>query len=91
MGVSYFSRTVQAGKKITWVDGLKSYYYLFKARFLDNTPSTLISTIIFVKDDWNPENEILTPTMKIKRNKINDKYHGKFKDWSDNKETVILE
>jgi long-subunit acyl-CoA synthetase (AMP-forming) len=50
-----------------------------------------ISTIIFVKDDWNPENEILTPTMKIKRNKINDKYHGKFKDWSDNKETVIWE
>ena len=46
VGVSYFSRTVRAGKKITWVDGIKSYYYLFKARFLDNTPSTLISIII---------------------------------------------
>lgn len=46
VGVSYFSRTVEAGKKITWVDGLKSYYYLFKARFLDNTTSTLISIII---------------------------------------------
>ena len=46
VGVSYFSRTVKAGKKITWVDGLKSYYYLFKARFLDNTISTLISIII---------------------------------------------
>ena len=46
VGVSYFSRTVKAGKKITWVDGLKSYYYLFKARFLDNTTSTLISIII---------------------------------------------
>ena len=46
VGVSYFSRTVKAGKKITWVDGLKSYYYLFKARFLDNTNSTLISIII---------------------------------------------
>ena len=46
VGVSYFSRTIEAGKKITWVDGLKSYYYLFKARFLDNTPSTLISIII---------------------------------------------
>jgi len=29
--------------------------------------------------------------MKIKRNKINDKYHGKFEDWSDNKETIIWE
>ena len=46
VGVSYFSRTVNAGKKITWVDGLKSYYYLFKARFLDNTTSTLISIFI---------------------------------------------
>ena len=46
VGVSYFSRTVKAGKKITWVDGLKSYYYLFKARFLDNTNSTLVSIII---------------------------------------------
>ena len=46
VGVSYFSRTVKAGKKITWKDGLKSYYYLFKARFLDNTASTLISIII---------------------------------------------
>ncbi|MDA9629330.1 glycosyltransferase family 2 protein [Pelagibacteraceae bacterium] len=46
VGVSYFSRTVKAGKKITWVDGLKSYYYLFKVRFLDNTNSTLTSIII---------------------------------------------
>ena len=46
VGVSYFSRTIKAGKKITWVDGLKSYYYLFKARFIDNTTSTIISIII---------------------------------------------
>ena len=46
VGVSYFSRTVKAGKKITWIDGVKSYYYLFKVRFLDNTFSTLISIII---------------------------------------------
>lgn len=46
VGISYFSRTVKSGKKITWVDGLKSYYYLFKTRFLDNTTSTLISVII---------------------------------------------
>jgi len=46
VGVSYFSRTIEAGKKITWIDGLKSYYYLFKVRFLDNSTSTLISIII---------------------------------------------
>ena len=46
VGVSYFSRNFKAGKKITWWDGLKSYYYLFKVRFLDNSTSTLISIII---------------------------------------------
>tara|TARA_Y100000768_G_scaffold153804_1_gene114951 strand:- start:2581 stop:3606 length:1026 start_codon:yes stop_codon:yes gene_type:complete len=46
VGVSYFSRTINAGKKITWIDGLKSYYYLFKARFLDNPISTQLSIII---------------------------------------------
>ena len=42
-GVSYYFRTKEQGKKITWLDGLKSFYYLFKVRFLDNTPSTNLS------------------------------------------------
>ena len=46
VGVSYFSRTKKAGKKITWIDGLKSYYYLFKVRFLDNSISTQLSIIL---------------------------------------------
>tara|TARA_B100000579_G_C22845690_1_gene864160 strand:- start:985 stop:2022 length:1038 start_codon:yes stop_codon:yes gene_type:complete len=45
MGVSYYSRTIKEGKKITWIDGLKSYYYLFKVRFLDNPNSTKLSII----------------------------------------------
>ena len=36
-GVSYFFRSKVQGKKITWIDGLKSFYYLFKVRFLDNS------------------------------------------------------
>ncbi len=44
-GVSYYSRTSDEGKKITWIDGIKSYYYLFKVRFLDNPISTKISLI----------------------------------------------
>ena len=44
-GVSYFFRSKAQGKKITWLDGLKSFYYLIKARFFDNTPSTNLSII----------------------------------------------
>ncbi len=46
VGVSYFSRTVKAGKKINWIDGIKSYYYLFRVRFLDNSIHTLISIFV---------------------------------------------
>ena len=44
-GVSYFFRSKSQGKKITWLDGLKSFYYLIKVRFIDNTISTNISII----------------------------------------------
>ena len=44
-GVSYFFRSKSQGKKITWLDGLKSFYYLIKARFIDNTLSTNLSII----------------------------------------------
>ena len=44
-GVSYFSRSKSQGKKITWIDGLKSFYYLFKTRFFDNSTSTNLSII----------------------------------------------
>ncbi len=44
-GVSYYFRTKSQGKKITWIDGIKSFYYLLKARFFDNDRSTNISII----------------------------------------------
>ncbi len=35
-GISYIERTFEEGKKITIIDGILSYYFLFKARFLQN-------------------------------------------------------
>ncbi len=44
-GVSYFFRSKAQGKKITWIDGLKSFYYLIKSRFFDNSVSTNLSIL----------------------------------------------
>ncbi len=44
-GVSYYARSFKEGKKITWIDGLKTYYYLFKARFVDNDLATQFSIL----------------------------------------------
>ena len=42
-GISYLERTKAEGKKITLYDGLLSYYYLFKTRFIQNDLPTLVS------------------------------------------------
>ena len=42
-GVSYYFRSKAQGKKITWIDGVKSFFYLLKARFYDNSRYTNIS------------------------------------------------
>jgi len=44
-GVSYYFRTKLQGKKISWLDGFKSLYYLFKVRFIDNDKYTNLSLI----------------------------------------------
>ena len=44
-GISYVERTKSQGKKITFVDGLLSYYFLFKTRFLQNDTPTSLSII----------------------------------------------
>ena len=44
-GVSYFFRSKSQGKKITWLDGVKSFYYLIKVRFFDNSGSTNLSIL----------------------------------------------
>ena len=44
-GVSYVERTKLQGKKINFIDGILSYYFLFKARFLQNNLETSISII----------------------------------------------
>ncbi len=43
-GISYYERTVEQGKKITILDGVLSYYFLFRERFLKNDLPTKIST-----------------------------------------------
>jgi len=44
-GISYVERTKIQGKKITFVDGLLSYFFLFKTRFLQNDIYTLLSIL----------------------------------------------
>lgn len=47
--------------------------------------------IVVVREPWSIENEILTPTLKIKRNKVDAHYKDRYQDWYNAPEKVIWE
>lgn len=48
-----------------------------------------ISKVVVINEEWNVDMGLLTPTMKIKRRKVNERYNSLFQDW-ENKEDMIL-
>lgn len=54
-------------------------------------PHERLAFLVFVKEPWTIENELLTPTMKIKRNVIEAKYAGQVDAWAKSKQRVIWE
>ena len=56
---------------------------------LDNYKKIL--KIIFVKEDWVPENGMTTPTLKIKRSKIDEQFSDQYSKWEKNDDKVIWE
>ncbi len=45
--------------------------------------------LVVVKDSWAVDNGFLTPTLKIKRNVIEDRYGERFEEWSARSEAVL--
>jgi len=50
-----------------------------------------LAKIIVLKEDWTIENNCLTPTLKIKRPIIEQKYLASFETWNNQIETIIFE
>ncbi|PXX89673.1 AMP-binding acetyl-CoA synthetase [Marinobacter vulgaris] len=50
-----------------------------------------LAFVVVVKEPWTMENGMLTPTMKIKRNVIEDYYNRKMDEWFGKKRKVIWE
>jgi len=51
----------------------------------------LINRAFIIKDIWSPENGMLTPTLKIKRNIVEDKYAALAETYRDTKDRVVWE
>lgn len=50
-----------------------------------------IQKLVVLKEDWTIENGLLTPTMKIKRNPIEDRFNPHYETWYAHNETVVFE
>ena len=64
-------------------------------KFLKEINSTLdpherLSKLVFVEDAWSVENEFLTPTLKIKRNRVEQKYESSFASWENQRDRIIM-
>lgn len=51
----------------------------------------VVKKLVVVKDPWSIENNMITPTMKIKRNEVEKKYLPNYESWYSIKELVVWE
>ena len=52
-------------------------------------PHEQLDCLVVTADAWSVENDILTPTMKVKRNKIEDIFAANYEGWVGTKKKVI--
>lgn len=49
-----------------------------------------VHNFVVVAEEWTVENKLLTPTMKIKRNAIEKKYHQNYKNWYEGNKIILV-
>lgn len=48
-----------------------------------------IKKVVFVRDEWTPENNLTTPTLKIKRAKIDEEFAKNYESWYNSDNLII--
>ena len=50
-----------------------------------------VSTIVITVDTWNEENQLLTPTLKVRRERIDERYAAQYLQWHEHADAIIWE
>lgn len=51
----------------------------------------VLQKIVVMKEDWTVENGILTPTLKIKRNEVDQRFENNYENWYEGGKGVIFQ
>ncbi|WP_262757578.1 AMP-binding protein [Acinetobacter gyllenbergii] len=54
-------------------------------------PHERLGFMVVIDEPWTMENDLLTPTMKIKRNKIEEKYEPYLESWANQNRSIVWE
>jgi long-chain acyl-CoA synthetase len=52
-------------------------------------PHEQMDCLVITAEAWSVENDILTPTMKVKRNKIEDRFAANYETWVASRKKVL--
>jgi long-chain acyl-CoA synthetase len=52
-------------------------------------PHEQMDCLVITAEAWSVENDILTPTMKVKRNKIEDRFAASYETWVSSRKKVV--
>ena len=52
-------------------------------------PHERVHRIIVINEEWTVENNLMTPSLKVKRAQVEDRYSSKFTDWYAHERPIV--
>ena len=86
LNIDAAQRTKDAAAKKALEDSLAEHLKVINGK-LD--PHEQLDSLIVVTEAWTVDNGFITPTFKVKRNRVEEVYSGQYERWAESRKAVI--
>jgi long-chain acyl-CoA synthetase len=52
-------------------------------------PHEQLACLVVTQEPWTVDNDLITPTFKVKRNKVDDRFAGLYEQWERTRQRVV--